>query len=325
MLLSVFLPTVLPMMGLCTTNPVRIVVLPMHMESGGRLTAHNHDAGQYRRVIGIISRNLVEKGFEVINPYARENAEISFDKTMERSLEDSAMSINDLSRKFAVDAVYVISIDIHKSETSDNYCKATTRITGEGYDSSARDLGVGISESAGAIKRTCDAAVNDAVETMAEVAANALTGLNFSAAVSSDNKKSTALEKNARELETLVNIRLDGAAGYEMVEVFGKILNSARGVENAKRYAMRLETDNPQASYSVWRLRIKGTEPFRLQANIMKMMDDVIAADGELTMKDVPYRYSPNEISLLKAIQPKDASATEIRFIVDNNRVRQKN
>lgn len=130
------------------------------------------------------------------------------------------------------------------------------------------------------------------------------------------------LKQNIRKNAQYVTVRLNGANQYELVEVFGKVLKSASGVEYAKNYGQRIVSDNPQASYVTWRATISDTDAFILQANIMKMLSDVDKSGGEIVLKGVPYRYTPAELQMLKGIRPGDASSRDIQFVLDRERVR---
>ncbi len=130
------------------------------------------------------------------------------------------------------------------------------------------------------------------------------------------------LQQSLSRYDKLVNVRLDGATDATVAEAFGKIVNTAPGVVTAKRYSTRIVPDEPQACFILWRATIENTDPFRLQTNIMKMVDDVIDAGGTLTLKGVPYRYTAAEIDMLKGVRPADATSREIQFVVDRELAR---
>ena len=131
-----------------------------------------------------------------------------------------------------------------------------------------------------------------------------------------------ALQQSLSQYENLINVRLDGANDAAVAEAFGKIVNTAPGVVSAKRYSTSIVPDEPQASFIIWRATIEATDPFRLQTNIMKMVDDVLDAGGTLTLKGVPYRYTAAEIAMLKGVRPADATSREIQFVVDRELAR---
>ena len=56
---------------------------------------------------------------------------------------------------------------------------------------------------------------------------------------------SPVLQQETARMENLINVRLDGATEYELSEVFGKVINTAAGVTEAKRYSSSLVPDNP--------------------------------------------------------------------------------
>jgi hypothetical protein len=130
------------------------------------------------------------------------------------------------------------------------------------------------------------------------------------------------LQRRADELENLISIRLAGATEYELTEVFGKVLNTVTGVVEAKRYSSRIVPDNPQGSFMTWRVRIQDSDPFRIQANTIKMINDILDAGGEITLKGVPYRYTAAEVDMLKGIRPGDTTSREVQFVIARERSR---
>ncbi len=58
----------------------------------------------------------------------------------------------------------------------------------------------------------------------------------------------------------------------------------------AKRFAAVSLPGNPQASYSAWRVIIRGTDAFRLQANILTMLDTLVQRGGCTVLRGIPYR-----------------------------------
>ena len=83
---------------------------------------------------------------------------------------------------------------------------------------------------------------------------------------------------------------------------------------------MRIKPGHPQASQAIWRVRIGDTDTFRLQANVIKMINDISDAGGEITLKGEPYRYTAAEVDMFKGIRTGDATSREIAFVVDRDR-----
>lgn len=119
-----------------------------------------------------------------------------------------------------------------------------------------------------------------------------------------------------------IYVNLDGAVNYETGEAFGKIVNTATGVISAKRYGQDIVPGNPQASYVKWRVQIGDTEPFRLQANIMTMINYVLDHGGDVVIRGVPYRYTPAEVDMLRGIRISSANPKVLNFVVDRERMR---
>ena len=53
---------------------------------------------------------------------------------------------------------------------------------------------------------------------------------------SSGSGKSGVLAKNIENQAKYINLRLDKANEYEIVEAFGKVINTVRGIRHARRF-----------------------------------------------------------------------------------------
>lgn len=93
------------------------------------------------------------------------------------------------------------------------------------------------------------------------------------------------------------SVKLIGAASYEIAEIFGRVLSTAKGVVEARRVSSSIKPDNPQASYVNWRVQIENTTPFQLETNMMEAL-------------------KPH------GIRPQAASSRELSFIIDRELVR---
>jgi len=319
----------------------RIVVLPFFVEEG-------HDAKQggdatlhYRRMLRFINNNLVRHGFEVVNPFAHDAGEKELNRVMERAREDSTLASLEVCKKYGVDVAYITWLTVKRRTTDDGYCKTKARLDGEGYDSAGRDLGAGVSKTWNITKRDCDDAIAEVEKEVGDEVGMKLTawaGRSHAATVTAPSGAGTAstgavagggegggvLQRHANALENLLDVRLDLCTDYETSEVFGKVINTAPGVVEAKRFGSRIVPDNPQASYMIWRVRIENTDPFRLQANVMHMIKQILDAGGAITLKGVPYRYSPAEVDALMGIRSGDSTSRQIQFVVDRERARDK-
>jgi hypothetical protein len=126
------------------------------------------------------------------------------------------------------------------------------------------------------------------------------SGILFSTqALSHPDDLGFSLARNSQQSENVINIRLIGANDYELVDVFGKILNKSQGVLEAKRHGSRIVPDNPRACFAVWAVRIHEPDLSLLQANIMKVIRDTTA-----------------EVDLLKKIRTGNIAAGEVQFVV---------
>lgn len=300
---------------LMAAMPDRIAVLPFYVESGELERNSGLTKRDYRRVGAIINNKLVKYGFDVVNVSAADLKQQDYDTLAKRFKEDSQSVVTDVTRKYSVDAVYIIWLEV-ENIWEGNFCKVLLAVDGEGYTSDGSSLGLAISwevQGKGATK--CARSLKNAQKIVADKIGTSIA----LAKGASNSSSSSPLKKRLDNQRPLITIRLDGIIEYEAVEAMGKALNTARGVISAKRLGGNLDGNNPSASYEEWRIQIDNarTEPFRIQANIMKMIKDVIYHNGSLTLKGVPYRYTAREVDLLKGVRPGRSTSKEIQFTFD--------
>ena len=310
------------------SGPIRIVVLPFYTEEGADVTDAGYEGRHYRRIIRFINKQLVRHGFEVLGGPVIELKEKEYNRLRQRAREDSSLAALEMTRKYAVDVAYIVWLDVSRRTTGDGYCRAKARVEGEGYDSGGRDIGAGVHKTFTLTRRDCEKAVEKAeVEVGDEVGRTLTVWRGRSArgtAVSGTGGagEGGVIERNVDALRSLINLRLEGATGYELVEVFGKVLHTVRGVTEAKVYRITIDPGNPQASLALWRVRIEDTTTFLLQSNVMTMLKRICEAGGELVLNGVAYRYTPAEVDRLKGVFAYDVTSQELAFRVDRERVR---
>lgn len=288
-------------------TPHRIVVLPFYVEKGGK-TQDFIDARVYRRMGGLINAELAKSNlnFDVVNAVASDLNQQDYDELSQRFKSDSLSAVTDMNRRYNTDAVYVVWLDV-EIEMQDGLCKVTIILDGEGYASDGSDLGVALSESTDYTTKTCQLSLNKSQKNIAKQ-----IGVSISA----------GMKKSLDKAQHFITVRLDGITDYETIEAMGKLLSSFQGVINARRMGSNFNPEGPQSSYEVWRISHDGgvTSPYRIQANIIKGLKDVLNSNGSIIYKGIPYRYSANEISLLKGVRPGRTKSKEIQFIYDTNR-----
>lgn len=303
--------------------PTRVVVLPFYAEQGRDASEGGQSVEHYRRTMRFINNQLDRHQFEVVNPFAKENIEREYDRVAERARVDSVLAVRELCEKFAVDIAYIVWLDVSVEKTPDGYYRASAILDGDGYDAAGHDLGAAVSEAIKTTRRDRNRAIAEVEKWVGDMVGRTLTTWHGEQAASASPTETGqgVLAQAVHKYADSVNVRLDGATGYEVSEVFGKILITVTGSVEATRYGSNIAPDNPQASYAAWQVKIADTEPFRLEANIMNMIQQVIEADGALTLKGVPYRYTADEVVLLKGIHPGKANAHQLQFVVDRNQM----
>lgn len=285
----------------------RIVVLPFYVEEGGK-TQEFIDSQTYRRMSSLINNSLVNSdfNFDVVNAVASDLNQKDYDELRQRFESDSLSAVADMNRRYNTDAVYIVWLDAN-IKTDGALCKVTIMLDGEGYASDGSDLGVGLNQSTDSTTNSCKRSLSKAQKQMAIQIGSII---------------SVGMKRNLDKSQHFITVRLDGITNYETIEAMGKLLKSFTGVVNARRMGGNLTPESPQSSYETWRISHDNgvTEPYLIQANIMKGLKDVVSSNGRTTYKGIPYRYSPNEIRLLKGVRPGRTKSKEIQFIHDVNR-----
>ena len=317
-----------------TLDRTRIAVLPFYTEAGRDIIDGGNATLDYRRVIRFINTNLVKHGYEVISPFAKDSAEHEYNRAMERAREDSPLAVMEMCKKYDVDAVIIVWLKV-KWERLETVYKAYARLDAEAYDSAGRDLGVAFSRNFMASRKFADDALAEVEKEVGYLVGERMTARpisghsnniagNSNSRIPDESVSKNQLEQNIKKYEVVLYVRVDGATEWIALEAVGKVFNSVRGVTAAKRYSQRINPENPKACTSSWRLNIRDTDSFRLQANVMTMIEKILDAGGDIPIGGVPYRYTPAEIKLLMALRPGDASSREVQFVFDRNQMRDK-
>ncbi len=124
------------------------------------------------------------------------------------------------------------------------------------------------------------------------------------------------------EDDQVVEVRLEGVNQATIAQAFGKVLRAAEGVIEAKRYATDIVVGNPQKSYALWLVTTSYADPFRLDESILDGIKEVLRHGGRVVINGVNFDYSPADIEMFKGIQLLDATANDLRYIVDRELAR---
>ena len=320
-------------------GPIKVVVVPSYTELGADVRDGGGRTVHYRRVMRYINNQLVKHGFEVVNPTAAEYIEEEQNVQMQRSRQDSILNARTLCKKYATDVAMVVWLKVKAERADRGLTRVKATLEGEGYDAAGMDLGIGLEKNWTVTANDKDDAIIKAEKDVGYEVGRVLTAwrghqsrssqtvidsrpVSGSYAGTSAPAEGGVLQRRAQQSLQYIYVNLDGAVTPETGEVFGKIVNTTTGVLGAKLYGQQITPGNPQASYIKWRIQIEETDPFRVQTNIMKMINDVLDAGGDLTMRGVPYRYTPAEVDMLRGIRTSSANPKVINFIVDRERMR---
>ncbi len=122
--------------------------------------------------------------------------------------------------------------------------------------------------------------------------------------------------------DQLVEIRLEEVDDSSTARAFGKVLRSAEGVVDAKRYAAKINPGDPQKSYVLWRVLTSYSDPLRLEDSIIDGINMVLQSGGRVIINGARFDFSPAEIEMLKGVRLIDATANQLRYIVDRELAR---
>lgn len=310
----------------------RIAVLPIYTEKGIEVKA-NREQEHYRRMMGFINRELVGANFEVLNPFAQDAAEKELNKTLERAKEDSLLVSGELCHRYGLDAVIVVKLDVSVKKTSDGSWKARAEVYLEGYDSARRDLGIADDRDILVTKSDRARAIKESEKEIGSWVGRVLTawggnkrGGNVVSSNSNSGQAQGGLAINIRAQRNTLELKLIGANEEELAEVFGKVLNSVRGVVDTRIAAQEIIPNEPQRCFTLWRVEIDSndTDTFRLKTNINKMINDILDAGGYIKINGVPYRYSPSEVKMMQGFRSSRVTANSIQFVIDRDRARER-
>lgn len=309
-----------------------IVVVPHYVERGLE-SKDSIDQAHFRRLIRVINNRLVISGFEVINAAATEAIVHDQEKNFEMSKSDSRMNGKSICHKYGTELAYLLWLKVKVERTSDGYFKVRAFLEGECYDAAGRDVGASISKVWKLTKKDREEAIWAVEEDVAYKLARVLTAWKknstssgshsvVNSGTNNSGNTSNVLQKGSDILKNSYRVTLRGATEYQVSEVFGKVMNTASGVLRAVRQSSTINPENPQKCFTIWSVDVENTDAFRLQANVHKMIKDVIAADGNLFLKGVPYRYSGYEVELLNGIRPGSTTSRSLEFIIDTELAR---
>lgn len=313
----------------------RIAVLPIYTENGGEVN-QGKAASHYRRFMGMMNRELVQANFEVVNVFARDAAEKELNRTLQRAREDSLLVSGELCSRYGLDAVIVVKLDV-KAKKVDNGAKwkAQSQVYLEGYDSAGRDLGIADDTDFLVTRDDFDRAVRDSEKELATWVARKLTAWggnsrnsnvvhSGSSHSNSSDKAKGGLANNIRAQEAYLFMELVGANEEEITEVFGKVLNTVRGVMGTKIVGQEIIANEPQRCYTRWQVKVdrNQTDTFRLKTNMNKLINDILDAGGYIKVNGVPYRYYPHEVKMMQGFRSSRVTSQSVTFIIDRDRMR---
>lgn len=122
--------------------------------------------------------------------------------------------------------------------------------------------------------------------------------------------------------DKLVQVRLEEVDEGTTARAFGKVLRSADGVVDSKRYAAKISPGDPQNSYVLWKVLTSYADPLRLEESIIDGINMVLRSGGMIVINGSRFDFTPHEVEMLKGVRLMDATANTLRYIVDRELAR---
>lgn len=295
----------------------RIVVLPFYVESGRSITDGGVARQHYIRTMIPINNKLNDEGYQVVDPFATQALQQGLSKWMNRSQQDSARAATELCKEYLADVALILWLEMDISKTGDGYYAADGSLLCKGYDSAGNSV-IGIEKFFELTRRSRKRAIADLEKEVGYEVVRKITA-------SSDrwgHTQGSALDRNIQKYKQQIMVRLEGITDYELLEVFDKVLKTTTGVTSAEEYGSNIDPRSPQRSFVTWIVKINGTTHTHLRANVMKRVHDILEQGGKTVIDNVPYRYTPDEVNLLRGVRQGTASRQVIQFVIDRDLVR---
>ena len=295
----------------------RIVVLPFYVESGRSITDSGVARQHYIRTMIPINNKLNDKGYDVVDPFASESLEKEFNNWVDRSKQDSSLVATDLCKKYSADVALILWLEMDINKTGDGYYDADGSLLCKGYDSAGNSV-IGIEKPFELTRRSRKRAIADLEKEVGYEVVRKITA-------GSDkwgHTRGSALDRNIKKYKQQIMVRLEGITDYELLEIFDKVLKTTTGVTSAEEYGSNLNPSSAQKSFATWIVNIDGTTHTHLRANVIKRIHDILEQGGRTVIDNVPYRYTPDEVNLLRGIRQGTANRQVIQFVIDRELVR---
>ncbi len=296
----------------------RIVVLPFYVESGRNITDSGVARQHYIRTMIPINNKLNDKGYDVVDPFASEALEKEFNKWVDRSKQHSALMATDLCKKYSADVALILWLEMDINKTGDGYYAADGSLLCKGYDSAGNSV-IGIEKPFELTERSRKRAIANLEK---EVGYEVVRKITAGSDKWGDTQGGSALDRNIEKYKRQIMVRLEGITDYELLEIFDKVLKTTTGVTSAEEYGSNPNPRSAQKGFATWIVKIDGTTHTHLRANVIKRIHDILAQGGETVIGGVPYRYTPDEVNLLRGIRQGTANRQVIQFVIDRELVR---
>ena len=158
-LLILSIALLFPFHALSRTSQIdkKVMVLCSWKQTGQVLDKTSKDITLSQQLTTSVSRYLSQNGFNVVDPIAAglsEKDHIKFMKTFNQK-----SSARDLAKRFEVDVVGFVYLEALITEKSNEFCKVSGTLTGEGFDNRGVSLGSGLYRAYQVTRQNCEKSV----------------------------------------------------------------------------------------------------------------------------------------------------------------------
>ena len=269
------------------------------------------EAAQLTPLVASLNRSIRQLGIVPLNREIRGEIEAKVDRMLERPTVFGRLGSASLTGRYGVDAILDVALKID-TDRNEGYCLTSAAASLKGYDNAGRDLGVGGTYRLRLSRNDCETSVSETLAQLGTTMGEELTDNNL-------------LLGRLNALQQLMLIRLEGVTDEETTAAFGKVVSATHGVVSLREVDSQIIPGTPQASHALYQVKIRGTEPARLVANIRATINKVCSGSGEKDLRGISFNLTPATRRHLYALRCRTQTGGEIIYVHDSHRYRTAN
>lgn len=291
-------------------EPVKkVAVLPVFLNSSGEIDT-DQGIKKGSNFIDPINKILDQSGYYPVNLFDGRMATGAIQDLMNESHNYTQDVAAKLTKAHGLDGLIYVNIENTLTQTDEGIYNSFVSTYVEGFDTTGRYLGFSDEKELIIKNENRDIAGQTAETEMAVRIGKYL--------VRELNERNSGLFHHTMA-KPVVSVSLYRLNSYEMAELFGKIIESTRGVMDARVVRLDLFKDKPKKSYIEWQIEIGRSisDPYELKRAILDKIQEVLNAENGSLINLSPQKNGSNaEIRTLERIQSARTHGDTVVFII---------